>query len=96
MKVLVTGANGHIGSNVVRSLLAQDYQVKAFIRKGADTRGLDGLDIEYCYGDVMKVETLEEAVVGCDAVIHLAAESHVDNSIKDPLKLPSMGWKTWV
>ena len=73
MKVLVTGANGHIGSNVVRSLLAQDYHVKAFIRKGADTRGLDGLDIEYCYGDVMKVETLEEAVIGCDAVIHLAA-----------------------
>jgi len=73
MKVLVTGANGHIGSNVVRSLLAQNYQVKAFIRKSADTRGLDGLDIEYCYGDVMKLETLEDAVVGCDAVIHLAA-----------------------
>jgi len=73
MKVLVTGANGHIGSNVVRSLIDQNYQVKAFIRKESDTRGLDGLDIEYCYGDVMKAESLEEAVVGCDAIIHLAA-----------------------
>jgi dihydroflavonol-4-reductase len=73
MKVLVTGANGHIGSNVVRSLISQDYQVKAFIRKSSDTRGLDGLDIEYCYGDVMNAESLEQAVIGCDAIIHLAA-----------------------
>lgn len=73
MKVLVTGANGHIGANVVRSLLNQGYQVKAFIRQGADTRGLDGLDIEYAYGDVMKGETLEPAVEGCEAIIHLAA-----------------------
>lgn len=73
MKVLVTGANGHIGANVVRSLLKQNYQVKAFIRKESDTRGLEGLEFETCYGDVMNAESLEQAVLGCDAVIHLAA-----------------------
>ena len=73
MKVLVTGANGHIGANVVRSLISQDHQVKAFVRKESNTKGLEGLDIEYCYGDVMNLESLEEAVVGCEAIIHLAA-----------------------
>lgn len=73
MKVLVTGANGNIGANVVRSLLQQNHQVKAFVRKGADTQGIDGLDLEYSYGDVMDAASLESAAQGCDAIIHLAA-----------------------
>lgn len=73
MKVLVTGANGHIGSNVVRCLIKEGYSVKAFIRKESNTQGLDGLEIEYCYGNVMDAASLDEAVKGCDAIIHLAA-----------------------
>lgn len=73
MKVLVTGANGHIGANVVRSLLDQHHEVKAFVRKNSDTQGLSGLDIEMCYGDVMDSDSLKAAAPGCDAIIHLAA-----------------------
>lgn len=73
MRVLVTGANGHIGANVVRALLVKGHTVKAFIRKKADCRGLEGLQIEYSYGDVMELDGLKEAAQGCDAIIHLAA-----------------------
>ena len=73
MKVLVTGANGHIGSNVVRELLAQGHEVRAFVRKNADLQGLKGLDVEYVYGDVMALNTLLPAAESCEAVIHLAA-----------------------
>ncbi len=73
MKVLVTGANGHIGANVVRALINQGHTVKGFIRKASNTQGIDGLDIELCYGDVMDAASLDEAAIGCDAIIHLAA-----------------------
>ena len=59
MKVLVTGANGHIGSHVVRELLAHNHQVRAFVRATADLQGIDGLNIEKVYGDVQQYETLE-------------------------------------
>lgn len=73
MKVLVTGANGHIGANVCRELITQGHEVRAFVRKGSDLRGLDGLEIEQVYGDVMDLETLKPAAKGCDKIIHLAA-----------------------
>lgn len=73
MKVLVTGANGHIGANVCRELLQQGHSVRAFVRKSADMQGLAGLDIEIAQGDVMDVSALIAAAKGCDAIIHLAA-----------------------
>ncbi|MFD2230692.1 NAD-dependent epimerase/dehydratase family protein [Alkalimarinus sediminis] len=73
MKVLVTGANGHIGANVVRALIKQGHDVRGFVRQASDTQGIDGLDIELCYGDVMNADSLEQAAIGCDAIIHLAA-----------------------
>lgn len=73
MKVLVTGANGHIGANVVRQLLDEGHEVRAFVRKTADLRGIEGLDIELVYGDVMSLDTLIPAAQGCDRIIHLAA-----------------------
>ncbi len=73
MKVLVTGANGHIGANVVRALLAKQHEVVAFVRPSADLQGLAGLDVTYAYGDVLQPDTLANATQGCDAIIHLAA-----------------------
>lgn len=43
MKVLVTGANGHLGANTIRALLDRGYEVVAFVRPNADLRGLEGL-----------------------------------------------------
>jgi dihydroflavonol-4-reductase len=73
MRVLATGANGHLGANVVRALLKRGYQVVPFVRQGSDLRGLEGLGLEYVYGDVMDEAALVAAAEGCDAMIHMAA-----------------------
>lgn len=73
MQVLVTGANGHIGSHVVRQLIEQGHSVKAFIRASSDLTGLNGLDVELVRGDVMDAEALTKASNGVDAIIHMAA-----------------------
>lgn len=72
-RALVTGANGHIGANLVRLLLEAGYEVVPFVRESSDLRGLEGLDLDYFYGDVLEARSLEEAAEGCQLVFHLAA-----------------------
>ena len=71
--ILLTGANGHLGANTARALLAKGCTVKAFVRKTSDLRGLAGLDIQYAYGDIRDKASVMEAVKGCDVIIHQAA-----------------------
>lgn len=72
-RILVTGANGHLGANTTRSLLKRGYQVVAYVRQGADLRGLQGLPLELRRGDVMDYPALLEAGRGCQVIIHHAA-----------------------
>jgi dihydroflavonol-4-reductase len=72
-RILVTGANGHLGANTVRSLLRRGYDVTSFMRHNTDRRSLTGLDLAYRYGDVMDRDSLIAAFAGCDVVIHTAA-----------------------
>jgi dihydroflavonol-4-reductase len=72
-KALVTGANGHIGANLVRELLEHGYEVVALVRKGADLRGLDGVAVTTSVGDVCDGAAVRRAVEGCRHVFHLAA-----------------------
>jgi dihydroflavonol-4-reductase len=72
-RVLITGANGHLGANTVRALLNHGHEVVAFVRPSADVRGLAGLDIRYAYGDVLDRESLVTAASGAQAIIHSAA-----------------------
>ncbi len=71
--VLVTGANGLVGANLVRELIKDGQHVRALVRPSSDTRSLEGLDIEYAYGDVLQADTLNEACAGCEMVYHTAA-----------------------
>ncbi len=73
LKVLVTGANGLIGANLVRELLAQGCEVRAFVRRTSDLTSLAALPVEIVYGDVLQAETLVEAAQGCELVFHTAA-----------------------
>ncbi|HDP33979.1 MAG TPA: NAD-dependent epimerase/dehydratase family protein, partial [Candidatus Hydrogenedentes bacterium] len=52
MKVLVTGADGLLGSNLVRRLLETGYTVRVLIYPGSTSRSLDGLEIERIEGDL--------------------------------------------
>ncbi|WP_166642524.1 NAD-dependent epimerase/dehydratase family protein [Methylocaldum gracile] len=72
-KVLVTGATGHLGANLVRRLLADGDEVRVLIRQGRDNGALAGLDVDRAYGDLRDSEAVDAAVRGCSRVYHCAA-----------------------
>lgn len=69
--VVVTGAAGHVGGNLVRALLDQGRRVRVLVR--GDTRALEGLDVERVQGDVLDLDSLKAAFDGAEVVFHLAA-----------------------
>ncbi|MEZ5184635.1 MAG: dTDP-glucose 4,6-dehydratase [Candidatus Nanopelagicales bacterium] len=93
MKILVTGAAGFIGSNFVRRLLSGAYPqhaetsvtvldklTYAGVRANLDPVA-DSPRYTFIEGDICDGELLADLVPGHDAIVHFAAESHVDRSI---------------
>ena len=91
MKQLVTGGAGFIGSNYVRWVLANTddevtvYDALTYAGNLSTLRDVDD-DPRYSFvkGNICDRATLEDAMAGHDAVVHFAAESHVDRSIAGP------------
>lgn len=73
-KILVTGSSGHLGANLVRRLLDDGHDLRVFLRAGSDNSGVDGLDVERCYGDLRDPQAVNEAVKGCGRIYHTAAQ----------------------
>lgn len=71
-KILVTGANGFLGSWVTRALVNEGHDVYALVRPNSDLSELEGVDCKYVHGDVTDVHSLLEAVRDMDSVFHLA------------------------
>ncbi|MDH4144954.1 MAG: dTDP-glucose 4,6-dehydratase [Acidimicrobiia bacterium] len=91
MKLFVTGAAGFIGSNYVRWLLANSddavvaYDALTYAGNLDNLRDLEGeRRLAFVEGDIRDRDAVRSAMAGCDAVVHFAAESHVDRSIVDP------------
>ena len=70
-RVFVTGGTGFVGRAVIHALRAEGCAVRCLVRRGSerDLRGLGA--IERLEGDVMSRQSLDHAMDGCDAVIHL-------------------------
>ncbi len=71
-RVLVTGASGHLGANLVARLLAMGERVRVLLRRGSD-RAVEGLDVERAQGDFRDPASIVAAVEGCQRVYHCGA-----------------------
>ena len=70
---LVTGANGHLGNNLVRALLARGETVRASVRNPENTAPFEGLDCEIVQADLMDKDSLLRALDGVDTLYQVAA-----------------------
>lgn len=85
--VLVTGGAGFIGANLVRLLLERGYHVTVLDNLEAGRREyLDGLPVEFIEGDILDQATVGRATADQDGVVHLAAQTGVPGSLRDPRK----------
>lgn len=71
--MVVTGAPGHLGNNLVRVLLDRGHKVRAMALKGESLVSLQELDVEIVEGDVRDPDTLDRAFKGAETVFHLAS-----------------------
>lgn len=82
--LLVTGGAGFIGANFVRRA-SQSYRITVVDKLTyAGNRANLPEGIEFVRGDICEQPLIDELVSAADAVIHFAAESHNDNSLRDP------------
>ena len=92
MKILVTGGAGFIGSNFILYMLGKylDYSIVNLdkLTYAGNLKNLESIEDNPNYtfikGDICDKDIVKLAMAGCDAVVHFAAESHVDRSIEDP------------
>jgi dTDP-glucose 4,6-dehydratase len=92
MNILVTGGAGFIGSNFIRYILGmgRHYTVVNYdkLTYAGNLANLEQVAKDprhtFVKGDICDAPLLETAMHGCDAVVHFAAESHVDRSIYEP------------
>jgi dTDP-glucose 4,6-dehydratase len=92
MKLLVTGGLGFIGSNFCRHILTKhsDYELINIDKIGVGANPANLRDIErekrykFIKGDICNPQLLNKTVKQVDAVVNIAAETHVDRSITDP------------
>lgn len=90
-KIIVTGGAGFIGSNFVHYVVNNHPEVHVTVLDKLTYAGnkanLDGLPedrVQLVVGDIADAKLVDELVKDTDAVVHYAAESHNDNSLKDP------------
>jgi nucleoside-diphosphate-sugar epimerase len=72
MRVLITGASGHIASAVIPELIDNGHQVLGLARSDASAAVVERLGAEVLRGDLDDHDTLRSAATGVDGVIHLA------------------------
>ena len=92
MKILITGGAGFIGSNFIRHVLATRPEISLVnydkLTYAGNLANLEEIanhpKYRFIKGDICDAPAVDAAMRGCDAVVHFAAESHVDRSIYEP------------
>jgi dihydroflavonol-4-reductase len=87
--IVVTGASGLVGGNLVRALLAQGRSVRALVHR--DRRALAGLDVETMSADLTDSASLQQAFRGAEVVYHLASSISISMGNWDELERVNVG-----
>ena len=74
MKTLVTGATGFLGAAVVRSLLSKKFDVRVMARQSSVLSNITGLAVDRVEADLQDEKSLDQALLGCQALFHVAAD----------------------
>ena len=83
MNIGITGANGHVGANLVRRLLQEDFKIR--VLQYHDHEAFDGLEVEVVVGELNDPATIKEFCSGLDVVFHLAAKISIGHNAYDDL-----------
>lgn len=90
MKILVTGGAGFIGGNFVHYAVKHrsDYKITVIdaLTYAGNRANLDPVakSIKFVHGNILDAQLVDKLVADTDIVVHFAAESHNDNSLKNP------------
>lgn len=84
-KVLVMGASGNVGACVTRQLVERGDDVRVLLRRSSSTRGIDGVEVERCYGDVFDTEAVAAAMADRDVVFYCVVDTRAH--LADPAPL---------
>jgi nucleoside-diphosphate-sugar epimerase len=71
-KILLTGANGFVGSHIAEALVEANHKVICTIRQTSNLKWIKDLQLEYKYGDLDNKKFLQEIVEDIDVVVHCA------------------------
>lgn len=87
MKVLVTGGCGFVGTNLAHFLIPAGHDVRVLDDESMGKRSsLGDLPVEFIKGSITDAEVVARSLEGVDAVVHLAADTRVMDSIENPAK----------
>jgi len=82
MLAFVTGATGFLGSHVARVLAEQGARLRLLVRSTSELRNIVDLNAERVEGDLRDPASIENALAGCDALFHVAADYRL--WVRDP------------
>ena len=82
MLAFVTGATGFLGSHVARVLVENGANLRLLVRSSSDLRNLEGVPGEQVVGDLRDPSSFDNALYGCDALFHVAADYRI--WVRDP------------
>lgn len=85
MTALVIGANGYLGSHVTRQLVEDGQDVRVMVRSGANTIGIDDLEVTRFVGDIWDNDVLRAAMTGAEVVYYCVVDTR--GWLRDPAPL---------
>ncbi|RVT99647.1 SDR family NAD(P)-dependent oxidoreductase [Rhodovarius crocodyli] len=82
---LLTGGTGFLGCSVARALVARGHRVVVLARPETPQKVLEGVPVAFAPGDLTDHRSLSQALQGCDAVVHCAADYRI--FVPDPARM---------